>query len=64
MAEFARELYAAGVVGINVEDGPGPAGRHTAKIAAVKEAAAEIRAGRMPAGPTPSYEEVVRQLAP
>ncbi|CAM5258519.1 isocitrate lyase/PEP mutase family protein [Streptomyces coeruleorubidus] len=38
VAEFARELYAVGVVGINLEDGLGPAGRHAAKIAAVKEA--------------------------
>ncbi|MFJ7336947.1 isocitrate lyase/phosphoenolpyruvate mutase family protein [Streptomyces sp. NPDC101116] len=39
VAEFARELYAAGAVGINLEDGPGPAARHAAKIAAVKQAA-------------------------
>ncbi|MFF8228356.1 isocitrate lyase/PEP mutase family protein [Streptomyces caelestis] len=38
VAEFARELYAVGVVGINLEDGLGPADRHAAKIAAVKEA--------------------------
>ena len=38
VAEFARELYAVGVVGINLEDGLGPAGRHAAKIAAVKDA--------------------------
>lgn len=39
VAEFARELHAVGVVGINLEDGLGPADRHAAKIAAVKEAA-------------------------
>ncbi|WP_338783909.1 isocitrate lyase/phosphoenolpyruvate mutase family protein [Streptomyces sp. DG1A-41] len=39
VAGFARELYALGVVGINLEDGLGPADRHAAKIAAVKEAA-------------------------
>jgi 2-methylisocitrate lyase-like PEP mutase family enzyme len=38
VAEFARELHAGGVVGINLEDGLGPADRHAAKIAAVKEA--------------------------
>ncbi|MET9681565.1 isocitrate lyase/PEP mutase family protein [Streptomyces coeruleorubidus] len=38
VAEFARELYAVGVVGINLEDGLGPADRHAAKIVAVKEA--------------------------
>ncbi|MFI7015917.1 isocitrate lyase/phosphoenolpyruvate mutase family protein [Streptomyces sp. NPDC050164] len=38
VAEFARELHAVGVVGINLEDGLGPADRHAAKIAAVKEA--------------------------
>ncbi|MGW0609219.1 isocitrate lyase/PEP mutase family protein [Streptomyces sp. NPDC002788] len=37
VAEFARELYAVGVVGINLEDTLGPADRHAAKIAAVKE---------------------------
>ncbi|MET9390610.1 isocitrate lyase/phosphoenolpyruvate mutase family protein [Streptomyces sp. NPDC006624] len=38
VAEFARELYAAGAVGINLEDGLGPAARLAAKIAAVKRA--------------------------
>ncbi|MGK5693675.1 isocitrate lyase/PEP mutase family protein [Streptomyces sp. URMC 128] len=38
VAQFACELYAVGVVGINLEDGFGPADRHAAKIAAVKEA--------------------------
>ncbi|MFI8831629.1 isocitrate lyase/phosphoenolpyruvate mutase family protein [Streptomyces afghaniensis] len=38
VAEFARELHAVGVAGINLEDGLGPADRHAAKIAAVKEA--------------------------
>ncbi|MFJ4534569.1 isocitrate lyase/phosphoenolpyruvate mutase family protein [Streptomyces tibetensis] len=39
VAGFARELYAAGAVGINLEDGLGPTARHAAKIAAVKRAA-------------------------
>lgn len=39
VAEFARELYTVGAVGINLEDGLGPATRHAAKIAAVKRAA-------------------------
>ncbi|MFD5156906.1 isocitrate lyase/phosphoenolpyruvate mutase family protein [Streptomyces hawaiiensis] len=39
VAQFARELYAVGAVGINLEDGLGPAARHAAKIAAVKQAA-------------------------
>lgn len=39
VAEFARELYTVGAVGINLEDGLGPAARHAAKIAAVKRAA-------------------------
>jgi 2-methylisocitrate lyase-like PEP mutase family enzyme len=39
VAECARELYALGAVGINLEDGLGPAARHAAKIAAVKRAA-------------------------
>ncbi|MEV5934213.1 isocitrate lyase/phosphoenolpyruvate mutase family protein [Streptomyces sp. NPDC052079] len=39
VAEFARELYALGAAGINLEDGLGPADRHTAKIAAVRAAA-------------------------
>ncbi|MFB9467418.1 isocitrate lyase/PEP mutase family protein [Streptomyces cinereospinus] len=38
VAEFARRLAAAGAVGINLEDGLGPAARHAAKIAAVKSA--------------------------
>ncbi|MFJ3303663.1 isocitrate lyase/phosphoenolpyruvate mutase family protein [Streptomyces sp. NPDC086549] len=36
---FARELWAVGAVGINLEDGLGPVDRHAAKIAAVKAAA-------------------------
>ncbi|MER7490738.1 isocitrate lyase/phosphoenolpyruvate mutase family protein [Streptomyces sp. NPDC126497] len=39
VAEFARELYALGAAGINLEDGLGPADRHAAKIAAVRAAA-------------------------
>ncbi|KOX03002.1 isocitrate lyase/PEP mutase family protein [Streptomyces sp. NRRL B-3648] len=39
VAGLARELWAAGAVGINLEDGLAPAGRHAAKIAAVKAAA-------------------------
>ncbi|MEV5886242.1 isocitrate lyase/phosphoenolpyruvate mutase family protein [Streptomyces sp. NPDC052020] len=39
VAAFARELAAAGAVGINLEDGMGPVQRHAAKIAAVKSAA-------------------------
>ncbi|MEV0241108.1 isocitrate lyase/phosphoenolpyruvate mutase family protein [Streptomyces sp. NPDC050674] len=39
VAEFARELHAAGAVGVNLEDGLGPVARHAAKIAAVKQAA-------------------------
>ncbi|MBX7549274.1 isocitrate lyase/phosphoenolpyruvate mutase family protein [Streptomyces sp. tea 10] len=38
VAELARQLWSVGVVGINLEDGLGPAGRHAAKIAAVKAA--------------------------
>ncbi|GGJ21478.1 isocitrate lyase/PEP mutase family protein [Streptomyces brasiliensis] len=38
VAEFARELWAVGAVGINLEDGLGPADLHAAKIAAVKSA--------------------------
>ncbi|QTE01749.1 isocitrate lyase/PEP mutase family protein [Streptomyces cyanogenus] len=38
VAELAGELWAAGAVGINLEDGRGAAGRHAAKIAAVKAA--------------------------
>ncbi|MFH9037863.1 isocitrate lyase/phosphoenolpyruvate mutase family protein [Streptomyces sp. NPDC017966] len=39
VAEFARELYALGAAGINLEDGLGPADLHAAKIAAVRAAA-------------------------
>ncbi|MFC5213382.1 isocitrate lyase/PEP mutase family protein [Streptomyces coerulescens] len=39
VGEFARELAAAGAVGINLEDGLGPPALHAAKIAAVKAAA-------------------------
>ncbi|MFJ8544777.1 isocitrate lyase/phosphoenolpyruvate mutase family protein [Streptomyces sp. NPDC093586] len=39
VAEFARQLAAVGVVGINLEDGLGPVDRHAAKIAAVRAAA-------------------------
>jgi 2-methylisocitrate lyase-like PEP mutase family enzyme len=38
VAASARELWAVGAVGINLEDGLGPAARHAAKIAAVKAA--------------------------
>ncbi|GAA2536514.1 isocitrate lyase/phosphoenolpyruvate mutase family protein [Streptomyces fimbriatus] len=38
VAESARELFALGAVGINLEDGLGPADRHAAKIAAVRAA--------------------------
>ncbi|MGC5034795.1 isocitrate lyase/PEP mutase family protein [Streptomyces sp. DT190] len=38
VAEFARELYAVGAAGINLEDGLGPAAHTAAKIAAVKRA--------------------------
>jgi 2-methylisocitrate lyase-like PEP mutase family enzyme len=38
VAELAVELWAVGVVGINLEDGLGPSGRHAAKITAVKSA--------------------------
>ncbi|WP_225095682.1 isocitrate lyase/phosphoenolpyruvate mutase family protein [Streptomyces sp. CoH27] len=38
VAELAGELWSAGVVGVNLEDGLGPVGRHAAKIAAVKAA--------------------------
>ncbi|MER5224296.1 isocitrate lyase/PEP mutase family protein [Streptomyces flaveus] len=38
VAEAARELVAAGAVGINLEDGLGSVRRHAAKIAAVKAA--------------------------
>ncbi|MCZ0986179.1 isocitrate lyase/PEP mutase family protein [Streptomyces diastatochromogenes] len=38
VADLARQLWAVGVVGINLEDGLGPAARQAAKIAAVKAA--------------------------
>ncbi|MFI9612307.1 isocitrate lyase/phosphoenolpyruvate mutase family protein [Streptomyces sp. NPDC052023] len=39
VGEFARQLAVVGAVGVNLEDGLGPAARHAAKIAAVKSAA-------------------------
>ncbi|GHF46820.1 hypothetical protein GCM10018783_15010 [Streptomyces griseosporeus] len=39
VGELARQLWSVGVVGVNLEDGLGPADRHAAKIAAVKAAA-------------------------
>ncbi|MFE1027353.1 isocitrate lyase/phosphoenolpyruvate mutase family protein [Streptomyces sp. NPDC058818] len=39
VGEFARQLAAVGAVGVNLEDTLGPAGRHAAKIAAVRSAA-------------------------
>ena len=39
VADTARQLWALGAVGVNLEDGLGPAGRHAAKIAALKAAA-------------------------
>lgn len=42
VAELARELAAAGAVGINLEDGLGPAEPHAAKIAAVKAAVPDL----------------------
>ncbi|WP_316753018.1 isocitrate lyase/PEP mutase family protein [Streptomyces herbicida] len=39
VGEFAKELWAVGAVGINLEDGLGPVDLHAAKIAAVKSAA-------------------------
>lgn len=39
VGEFARQLWAAGAVGVNLEDGLGPAGRLAAKISVVKSAA-------------------------
>ncbi|WP_369263358.1 isocitrate lyase/phosphoenolpyruvate mutase family protein [Streptomyces sp. R35] len=42
VAEFARELAAAGAVGINLEDGLGSAALHAAKIAAVKAAVPDL----------------------
>ncbi|MFJ5972536.1 isocitrate lyase/phosphoenolpyruvate mutase family protein [Streptomyces sp. NPDC093060] len=38
VAELAHQLWAVGAVGINLEDGLGPAALHAAKIAAVKAA--------------------------
>ncbi|MEU3839541.1 isocitrate lyase/phosphoenolpyruvate mutase family protein [Streptomyces sp. NPDC028635] len=38
VAELARRLWASGAVGVNLEDGPGPAALHAEKIAAVKAA--------------------------
>ena len=42
VGEFARQLAAAGAVGINLEDGLGPVDRHAAKIAAVKSAVPDL----------------------
>jgi 2-methylisocitrate lyase-like PEP mutase family enzyme len=42
VAELARELAAAGVVGINLEDGLASVDRHAAKIAAVKAAVPDL----------------------
>lgn len=42
VAELARELAAAGAVGINLEDGLGPTDLHAAKIAAVKAAVPDL----------------------
>lgn len=42
VGEFARLLAAAGAVGVNLEDGLGPVGRHAAKIAAVKSAVPDL----------------------
>ncbi|MFI1356551.1 isocitrate lyase/phosphoenolpyruvate mutase family protein [Streptomyces sp. NPDC020898] len=42
VGEFARELSAAGAVGINLEDGLGSAALHAEKIAAVKAAAPDL----------------------
>ncbi|MEV0178681.1 isocitrate lyase/phosphoenolpyruvate mutase family protein [Streptomyces sp. NPDC050625] len=39
VGEFARELWAVGAVGVNLEDGLGSVDLHAAKIAAVKSAA-------------------------
>ncbi len=39
VGEFARELYAVGAAGINLEDGLGDTALHAAKIAAVRAAA-------------------------
>ena len=57
VGEFARTLWVAGAVGINLEDGGGPVERHSAKIAAAKSATvADIRAGRTPTGRALSYD--------
>ncbi len=42
VGEFARELSAAGAVGINLEDGLGSSALHAEKIAAVKAAAPDL----------------------
>jgi 2-methylisocitrate lyase-like PEP mutase family enzyme len=42
VAVLARELRSAGAVGINLEDGLGPAAVHAAKIAAVKSAVPDL----------------------
>ncbi|UXY22622.1 isocitrate lyase/phosphoenolpyruvate mutase family protein [Streptomyces cynarae] len=42
VAELARELHAAGAVGVNLEDGLGPVGLHAAKVAAVKSAVPDL----------------------
>ncbi|MET8410894.1 isocitrate lyase/phosphoenolpyruvate mutase family protein [Streptomyces sp. NPDC005195] len=42
VAGLARELAAAGVVGVNLEDGLGPAESHAAKIAAVRAAVPDL----------------------
>ncbi|MFE3262845.1 isocitrate lyase/phosphoenolpyruvate mutase family protein [Streptomyces sp. NPDC059215] len=42
VAATARELAAAGVAGVNLEDGLGPAEAHAAKITAVKAAAPDL----------------------
>jgi len=42
VGEFARTLWVAGAVGINLEDGAGPVERHSAKIAAAKSAAPDL----------------------
>ncbi|MET7476936.1 isocitrate lyase/phosphoenolpyruvate mutase family protein [Streptomyces sp. NPDC005648] len=42
VGEFTRQLWTAGAVGVNLEDGMGPLERHIAKIAAVKSAAPDL----------------------
>ncbi|MFF1547097.1 isocitrate lyase/phosphoenolpyruvate mutase family protein [Streptomyces sp. NPDC058291] len=42
VGEFARQLAAAGAVGINLEDGMGAVDRHAAKITAAKSAAPQL----------------------